>query len=438
MTRETVKNLSHIIRDKDLEIESLNLKNTTLLQVLQDSTGDNHVTQVSTVIQERDNLLKQIAIFQSDREKIISALNHKHQESLQFHAEIQRLNGVRHKEIESNDSLRHDYTLLSQQYEDKSQALLKSQHEMMNYKHKLLETENRLKQLKNQKQKREGKKEEVQNGEKIDDKPESEPNVRADELKERTRRVRQRMDSETLCELEIEVNQLRYDMHEKELECNKMNTLLTERTQQYGQQLQDTESKLKDALQQRDKIFNEKDKVVADLNSTIHKKDHQCREKETEITNVRKQFESLTFQFNGAQTELDDLTLNRDQTMCKLETAQSELGELRDAYNRVTIVVGDKDHELDTMKEKISALQRAMSEEGSGEVAEEVQRSMDEAESMHIKATQYRQERDQAYGTLQQQTNANEKLRQQVGTFFLFLNCTLSYLIGVVHNTKSI
>ena len=78
-------------------------------------------------------------------------------------------------------------------------------------------------------------------------------------------------------------------------------------------------------------------------------------------------------------------------------------------------MVGDKDHELDTLQEKLSALQRAMLEQGSGDVGQEVKRSLDEAESMHVKATQYRQERDQAYGTLQQQTNANEQLRQQVG-----------------------
>ena len=158
MTRETVKNLSRIIRDKDLEIESLNLKNTTLLQVLQDSSGDSQASQLSVIIQERDNLLKQVTVFQQDREQIITALNHKHQESLAFHAELQRMNGIRSKEQESSDMLKHDYTILTQQYEDKSQALLKSQHDMMNYKHKLLETENRLNQMKTfQRQKREEK-----------------------------------------------------------------------------------------------------------------------------------------------------------------------------------------------------------------------------------------------------------------------------------------
>ena len=158
MTRETVKNLSRIIRDKDLEIESLNLKNTTLLQVLQDSAGDSQVTQLSTVMQEKDNLLKQVAVFTQDREQIIAALNHKHQESVSFHGEVQRLTALRYKETEASDMLKHDYTILSQQYEDKSQALLKTQHEMMNYKHKLLETENRLNHLKShQRQKREEK-----------------------------------------------------------------------------------------------------------------------------------------------------------------------------------------------------------------------------------------------------------------------------------------
>ena len=87
----------------------------------------------------------------------------------------------------------------------------------------------------------------------------------------------------------------------------------------------------------------------------------------------------------------------------------------REAYNRMTIVVGDKDHELDTLHEKLSALQRAISEQGSEEGDQQVKRSPGDAEVMHSRAIQFRQERDQAYGTLQQQTNANEQLRQQVG-----------------------
>ena len=160
-----MKNLSRIIRDKDLEIESLTLKSTTLLQVLQGSYGD-QVNKVSTVIQERDDLLKQMAVFQQDREQIIVALHHKHQESLSFHGELQRLMALRSEETEVSDMLRHDYTILSQQYETKSQSLLESQHVMMNYKHKLFETENRLNQMKTrQRQKREEKQKEMDDSE---------------------------------------------------------------------------------------------------------------------------------------------------------------------------------------------------------------------------------------------------------------------------------
>ena len=69
-------------------------------------------------------------------------------------------------------------------------------------------------------------------------------------LKQRTKRVRQRLDSEELCELEIEINQLKYNMHEKELELSKITHVLSERNENFNKQLKDAESKLQDALQQ--------------------------------------------------------------------------------------------------------------------------------------------------------------------------------------------
>ena len=151
-------------------------------------------------------------------------------------------------------------------------------------------------------------------------------------LNERTKRVRQRMDSEELCELEIEVNQLKYNMHEKELEMEKLTRLQAERTEHYSQQVCDIEVKLQDALQQRDNIFNLKDKAVSDLNATIHKTEQACRQKDCDNNSLKKQVDSLTFQLSGCQTEITDFTCRCDQMCHKLESSQSELSELRYIY----------------------------------------------------------------------------------------------------------
>ncbi len=65
MTKEAVKKLSQIIRDKDLEIESLTQKNETLLQVLQETSGassDAGSQQLGSLLQDKENLMKQVIL----------------------------------------------------------------------------------------------------------------------------------------------------------------------------------------------------------------------------------------------------------------------------------------------------------------------------------------------------------------------------------------
>ncbi|XP_053375011.1 thyroid receptor-interacting protein 11-like isoform X2 [Mercenaria mercenaria] len=139
MQKETVKNLSRIIRDKDLEIESLTQKNATLLSVLQESSTEG--TQINSLLVEKENLTKQLAALQGEREQMITYLNQKHQESVAYHAEVQRLTAFINTESEKYEKMKSDYDQLVPQFEDKKQSLLKAQNELINYKQKLQELE---------------------------------------------------------------------------------------------------------------------------------------------------------------------------------------------------------------------------------------------------------------------------------------------------------
>lgn len=139
MQRETVKNLSRIIRDKDLEIESLTQKNHTLLSVLQESS--NEVSELTSLMQDKDNLSKQLVQLQSEREQMITYLNQKHQESVAYHAEVQRLTAFINAENEKNEKMKSDYERLVPQFEDNKQSLIKTHNELINYKQKYQEIE---------------------------------------------------------------------------------------------------------------------------------------------------------------------------------------------------------------------------------------------------------------------------------------------------------
>lgn len=145
MQKEVVQNLSRIIRDKDLEIESLTQKNQTLLSVLQESSNEG--THINSLMQDKDNLTKQLSALQSEREQMIAYLNQKHQESVAYHTEVQRLTALLISENENNEKIKNEYELLKPQFEDKKQALVKTQNELLNYKQKYQELEMKCGQL---------------------------------------------------------------------------------------------------------------------------------------------------------------------------------------------------------------------------------------------------------------------------------------------------
>ncbi|KAL5009215.1 hypothetical protein ScPMuIL_014796 [Solemya velum] len=139
MQREALQNLSRLVRDKDLEVEALTQKNNTLLILLQENSPEN--TQVSELLRDKDNLTKQLAILNSEREQMVAYLNQKHQESLSYHNEIQKLSAYISTETEKFESLQQEYQKIVPQFEDKNHALVKAQNELINYKQKYSELE---------------------------------------------------------------------------------------------------------------------------------------------------------------------------------------------------------------------------------------------------------------------------------------------------------
>ncbi|XP_052276114.1 thyroid receptor-interacting protein 11-like isoform X3 [Dreissena polymorpha] len=139
MQKEVVQNLSRIIRDKELEVESLTQKNETLLSVLQDSSNEGG--QINSLMKDKDELSKQLIVLQGEREQMITYLNQKHQESVAYHAEVQRVTSLMKSEGEKMERLRHDYESMLPQFEDNKRTLVKAQNEMLNMKQRYQELE---------------------------------------------------------------------------------------------------------------------------------------------------------------------------------------------------------------------------------------------------------------------------------------------------------
>ncbi|GIY96538.1 thyroid receptor-interacting protein 11 [Caerostris extrusa] len=146
LTKETVKKLSNLIRDKDLEIESLKQKNSTLTTLIQETS--NIPEHLQSLLEEKENLSRQIKVFKTDREKFMVDYNMKDKELHKCTTEVKELNSELLEQREKVIVLEQTHNSLAQQYEEKQKSLINTQNEMINLKQYLTGLEQQLVDIK--------------------------------------------------------------------------------------------------------------------------------------------------------------------------------------------------------------------------------------------------------------------------------------------------
>lgn len=131
MFRETIQNLSRIIREKDIETDALTQKCQTLVTVLQASSagdlggGGSGVSsnQFEELLQERDMLKQQVKKMEEWKQQVITTVKNMQHESAQLHEELLKLQGQVTADSACSSSLSGDYARLIQSYEQKEKRL---------------------------------------------------------------------------------------------------------------------------------------------------------------------------------------------------------------------------------------------------------------------------------------------------------------------------
>lgn len=94
--REMIWNLSHIIREKDLEVDALSQKCQTLMKILQTPSTGNTVGGVSIdqflqLPQERDTLRQRVTIMEEWKEQVLTTVQNMRRESSQLPRDLRQL-----------------------------------------------------------------------------------------------------------------------------------------------------------------------------------------------------------------------------------------------------------------------------------------------------------------------------------------------------------
>ncbi|XP_058423552.1 thyroid receptor-interacting protein 11 isoform X3 [Diceros bicornis minor] len=142
MFRETIQNLSRIIREKDIEIDALSQKCQTLLTVLQTSSTGNEVggvnsNQFEELLQERDKLKQQVKKMEEWKQQVMTTVQNMQHESAQLQEELHQLQAQVLVDSDNNSKLQVDYTGLIQSYEQNETKLKNFGQELAQVQHSI-------------------------------------------------------------------------------------------------------------------------------------------------------------------------------------------------------------------------------------------------------------------------------------------------------------
>ncbi|CAI9730427.1 receptor-interacting 11-like isoform X2 [Octopus vulgaris] len=369
MQKEALQKLSNIIRDKDVEIDALKQKNKTLLTIFQDSSQSG--PQINSLIQDKENLKKQLGVLQAERDQIVSYLNQKHQESVAYHNEIQRLNAYIQNEAEKYDQLKCEHDRLMPLYEDRNQTLIKTQNELVNYKQKYSELEAKYEELLQRSNVSETVDVITYNNkvEEISFLQERLSKVQA-ALTEQEQKVQGQLHSNndterTLREIELERNNLKKQYDSLTFQFSELQTKLNE---------------LKTEIASSQRLNEEHNIEISALKEINHKLSLTIQQKEFELRNVTEKANTVTAMLQKQQGERSELDLllresesirqqavqfqqERDQVILSMRNLQTEKEEMTKEMQKFRDRNDKQNRELERLKMHLLQIEEAYTKE---------------------------------------------------------------------------
>ncbi|BFZ07782.1 hypothetical protein BsWGS_10819 [Bradybaena similaris] len=318
MRREALANMARLVRDRETEIEALKQKNDTLLAVLQESGESQAAAHLGPLLRDKEALMQQLTALTSEREQLIACVTQKHSESLAYHAEVQRLTALLIETQSASEKVKKDYAALIPSFEDKTQALLAAQNELIKYKQKLSDLE-------------------VRHGELIQ-RSSSQEHTSSPELSsleselERLRNVEYELrttvsqQEEKIHMLTHKISALEESLTAKDAECAIFKRQMDSSKFQISGLLAEV-SEMKAEREQIHEKSSAQDTESANLREAYNRMCLESRDKDIEVSSLREQvvtFTSLLSEQRGEQGQVTQLMEEREAVMASARQLQQE------------------------------------------------------------------------------------------------------------------
>ncbi|XP_036267484.1 thyroid receptor-interacting protein 11 isoform X1 [Pipistrellus kuhlii] len=410
MFRETVQNLSRIIREKDIEIDALSQKCQTLLTVLQtsspnDAVGGVNSNQFEELLQERDKLKQQVKKMEEWKQQVMTTVQNMQHESAQLQEELHQLQAQVLVDSDNNSKLQVDYTGLIQSYEQNETKLKIFGHELAQVQHS-------IGQLCNTKDLLLGKLDIIS--------PQfSSGSLLASQSAESLKAAK----SETLSEApQQEIEELRKLLQEKDTAIRT----LQENNHRLSNSIAATSELEKKEHEQTDSEIKQLKEKQDVLQKSLKEKDLLIKAKSDQLLSINENFKNKVNEnelLRQAVTNLKERTLSLEMDICKLKEENEKIVEktreketeyqaLQETNMKFSMMLQEKEFECHSMKEKALAFEHLLKEK-EGETGE-LNQLLNTVKSMQEKTVTFQQERDQVMFALKQKQMENTALQNEV------------------------
>uniref|UniRef100_A0A452SW31 Thyroid hormone receptor interactor 11 n=1 Tax=Ursus americanus TaxID=9643 RepID=A0A452SW31_URSAM len=411
MFRETVQNLSRIIREKDIEIDALSQKCQTLLTVLQTSSTGNEVggvnsNQFEELLQERDKLKQQVKKMEEWKQQVMTTVQNMQHESAQLQEELHQLQAQVLVDSDNNSKLQVDYTGLIQSYEQNETKL-------KNFGQELAQVQHSIGQLCSTKDLLLGKLDIISPQLSSGSSPPSQSAESRGTAKPDTARESSKQELEelrkSLQEKDATIKTLQENNHrlsDSIAATSELERKEHEQTDSEIKQLKEKQDVLQKSLKEKDLLIKAKSDQLLSLNENFTNKVNENELLRQAVTNLKERILILEMDICKLKEENEKIV----ETTREKET---EYQALQETNTKFSMMLREKEFECHSMKEKALAFEQLLKEKEQGKTGE-LNQLLNAVKSMQEKTVKFQQERDQVMLALKQKQMENSALQNEV------------------------
>ncbi|XP_032200537.1 thyroid receptor-interacting protein 11 isoform X2 [Mustela erminea] len=411
MFRETVQNLSRIIREKDIEIDALSQKCQTLLTVLQTSSTGSEVggvnsNQFEELLQERDKLKQQVKKMEEWKQQVMTTVQNMQHESAQLQEELHQLQAQVLVDSDNNSKLQVDYTGLIQSYEQNETKL-------KNFGQELAQVQHSIGQLCSTKELLLGKLDSISpqlsSGSSSPSQPtESLGTVKPDRLRESSKQELEEL-RKSLQEKDATIKTLQENNHrlsDSIAATSELERKEHEQTDSEMKQLKEKQEVLQKSLKEKDLLIKAKSDQLLSLNENFTNKVNENELLRQAVTNLKERILIL-------EMDICKLKEENERIVETSRVKETEYQALQETNTKFSMMLREKEFECHSMKEKALAFEQLLKEKEQGKTGE-LNQLLNAVKSMQEKTVKFQQERDQVMLALKQKQMENSTLQNEV------------------------